>query len=139
MANLEITKYALRDLYNHELLMRDSYAEQLKQMQPGKARDLIQRIHSDEIKHCDIFEGLMRKADPSWVPLAPVKPRSWNFENGSKEAITWDQQMEEKLECVYMEQLSSADLTEEVKQAIDEVMRETHAHSELLKVLLSEM
>ena len=139
MASLEVTKYALRDLYGHELLMRDSYAEQLKQMQPGKARDLLQRIHGDEIRHCIVFEELLKKVDPEWSPPAPVKPRTWNMPGQLKECLEWDQHMEEKLEGVYMENLASADITGDAKESIEEVMRETHAHGELLKALLTEM
>ncbi|MFC2175306.1 ferritin family protein [archaeon] len=139
MASMEVTKYALRDLYRHEVMMLESYTAQLAEMPPGKAKDLIQRIHGDEIKHCEVFKKLLQQFDPGLKPSGPVKPRSWNFDKELREAIEWDQQMEEKLEGVYIEQLGNADLTDEVKEAIEEVMRETHAHSELLKVLLLDM
>jgi len=141
MASLHVTEYVLKELYGHEVLMLEAYTEQLKQIPLGNVRDTIQRIHDDEVRHCAAFERLMGELGMVYDARGKVRPRAWNCGNPSelKEALEWDQHMEEKLEGVYMEQLGKADITEGAKETINEVMRETHAHSELLKALLSEM
>ncbi len=141
MANLEVTKYALKEICDHEVFMRDTYIKQLKTNPPENAGQLLDRILSDEIIHCKLFETLLKKINYMWTPQSHIKSRMWDCSTseGLREAIEYDIHMETKLESDYMEHLSSADISDDAKKTIEQVMRDTHAHAELLRTLLQDM
>ena len=139
MPNKNLETYILRELYSHEIFMRKSYAEQLKLLPPGIIKEALERIHKDEIRHCESFKKLLKELDHNWDgKTREIKHRSWNKEN-IKEMLEFDQRMEEELEGSYMENLNKLELEKEINEDIVKIMKETHAHSEVLKILLAEM
>ena len=142
MASKTLTVYVLKELYAHEVFMRDAYKKQLETIPPGEVGKTIERIYEDEIRHCNDFEKLLKHLDSRWEPhAAKAHPRDWNcaVKEELKEALEFDWHMETDLEENYIEHLSKTEIMENAVEEMKKILQETHAHSEIIKLLLSEL